>query len=77
MNYTCPVCGYPNLDDAPVNHEICRCCGTQFGYDDCQRSHEDIRKEWIANGAGWFLKGYEPSEWSAEMQLKESEKQNG
>ncbi len=69
MKYQCPVCGYPDLDDEPVNHEICRCCGTQFGYDDYLRSHEELRREWVANGANWFLAGYEPQGWDPYDQL--------
>lgn len=70
MNYMCPVCGYPELDEKPSNHEICPSCGTQFGYDDYLRSHEAIRQQWLNSGAEWFLKGYEPYGWNAFTQLR-------
>lgn len=36
----CPVWGYTALEEPPYNeyeepaHEICRCCGFEFGFDD-------------------------------------------
>lgn len=39
MKYTCPVCGWPELDEPPYDDtgwgsfEICSCCGIEFGYD--------------------------------------------
>ena len=37
MTFICPVCGWNDLEQDPSmkTHEICPCCGTQFGYDDC------------------------------------------
>ena len=34
--FICPVCGWDQLSENPefATHEICSCCGTQFGYDD-------------------------------------------
>ncbi len=66
----CPVCGYPDLESQPVNHEICPSCGTQFGYDDYLRSHAALRQEWLSSGAQWFLKGYQPYCWNAYRQLE-------
>ena len=66
----CPVCGYPDLDEKPANHEICPSCGTQFGYDDYLRPHEKLRQQWLKSGANWFLKGYEPYRWNAFTQLQ-------
>ena len=70
MKYMCPVCGYPNLEAQPTNHEICSSCGTQFGYDDYLRSHSELRQEWLDNDAKWFLVGYEPYGWNAYSQLE-------
>jgi hypothetical protein len=70
MKYNCPVCGYPDLQEKPINHEICPSCGTQFGYEDFLRSHTDLRQEWLANGAKWFLEGYEPPYWNGYTQLE-------
>ena len=53
MTYTCPVCGYPELEDPPENHEICPSCGTQFGYHDFTRSHAELRARWLERGAAW------------------------
>jgi hypothetical protein len=59
--FVCPVCGYSDLPSPPyVNgqgywaHEICPSCGTQFGYDDCDTSHEELRQRWLALGAAWW-----------------------
>jgi hypothetical protein len=70
MKYMCPVCGYPDLEDKPINHEICPCCGSQFGYDDYLKTHAELRQEWLDGGAKWFLVGYEPYGWNAYIQLQ-------
>jgi hypothetical protein len=56
--FTCPVCGYPDLEEPAYNEglasfEICPCCRTQFGYQDATRSHADLRDAWLARGAPW------------------------
>jgi len=50
---TCPVCGY-RLDDPPENHNICPSCGTEFGFDDLYRTHEQLRARWLGRGAAWW-----------------------
>lgn len=50
MKYTCPVCG-DDLDGPPENHNICERCDTQFGYTDCTRSHEELRREYLSRQA--------------------------
>ena len=66
--YTCPVCGNPNMKWPPELHNHCRCCGTQFGYDDYGFTHEELRKKWINSGAEWWYKkdppppGWDPFE---------------
>lgn len=52
--YTCPVCGYDELNSPPENFSICPSCGTEFGYDDHRKSHAKLRAEWIQNGLEWF-----------------------
>lgn len=54
--YTCPVCGYKRLDQDPKQrlYNICPCCGTEFGSDDFDRSHAELRNIWIAHGARWW-----------------------
>ncbi len=70
MKYMCPVCGYPDLDEKPANHEICPSCGTQFGYDDYLRSHTALRQQWLDNDAKWFLVGVEPFGWNPYRQMR-------
>jgi hypothetical protein len=49
----CPVCGFRLMYPA-TDHRICPCCGTEFGYDDAGRSHEELREVWVENGARWW-----------------------
>ncbi len=53
MNYTCPVCGYNELDLPPADFTICPSCGTEFGYHDATTSMEELRQRWIRRGALW------------------------
>lgn len=68
MHYTCPVCGYPDLENPPEDHLICPSCGTQFGYDDVGHSYAELRKMWVASGAEWFL-ARPPLAWNPWLQL--------
>ena len=63
MTYTCPVCFYGGMTEPPQDYNICECCGTEFGYDDEFRSHDELRTEWIALGAKWFY-GTPPANWN-------------
>ncbi|MEW5953608.1 MAG: hypothetical protein AB1815_07690 [Bacillota bacterium] len=75
--YTCPVCGYEKLYEPAYNkygygsHEICPCCGYQFGYDDDDQgiSHEEYRNNWLKSGAKWFDASTKPDNWDAKTQL--------
>ncbi len=70
MTYLCTVCGYDQLRHPPKNYHICPCCGTEFGYDDFEVSHETLRQEWVAEGMKWFSrKTPPPPGWSPELQL--------
>ncbi len=51
--YTCPVCGYDQLQYRPTNFTICPSCYTEFGYDDTTLSHQELQAEWLRNGARW------------------------
>jgi hypothetical protein len=53
MRHTCPVCGFTGLAEPPENFVICPSCGTEFGYTDFLRSHDELRDEWLASGARW------------------------
>jgi len=78
MKYTCPVCGWPELDEPPrgkdgvASFEICPCCGFEFGFDDDDqgRSFAQARAQWIAGGMQWWS-GSRPAPhgWNATQQL--------
>ncbi|MGD0773434.1 MAG: CPCC family cysteine-rich protein [Candidatus Solibacter sp.] len=68
--HVCPVCGYRALPFAPVDYHICPCCGTEFGADDVDFSHEELRSRWIDGGMRWFSKVTPPpKKWSPVQQL--------
>jgi hypothetical protein len=69
MNFRCPVCMYPALPYPPSDYHICPCCGTEFGNDDEMRTHADLRREWINNGAHWFFNN-PPRNWNQWGQLE-------
>lgn len=76
MSHTCPVCGYAQLEEPAVDlvgeptYSICPSCGTQFGYDDATRTHDDLRAEWLAGGALWWSEVKPaPSGWTGKAQL--------
>lgn len=55
MKYSCPVCGFASLPYPPNDNHICPCCSTEFGNDDVDYSHSQLREMWIAAGARWFF----------------------
>jgi hypothetical protein len=59
---------YPNLAYPPRDYHICPCCGTEFGNDDAQFSHGQLREMWISEGARWFF-GRPPEHWNPWIQL--------
>jgi len=74
--YVCPVCGYPDLDEAAYDefgcssYNICPCCGTEFGYDDSTVIHADLRKKWISGGMLWWSQYKQaPDGWDPILQL--------
>ena len=70
MSYTCPICGYNKLRFPPVDFTICPCCGTEFGNDDLEFTHEEIRQQWIASGMHWFSDAIpRPANWNPIGQL--------
>jgi hypothetical protein len=71
------VCGYAGLIEPPVDvtgsptYSICPCCGTQFGADDLEKQHADLRKEWLSTGAQWWSQNEPaPDGWDANAQLQ-------
>ena len=71
MKYACPVCGFNQMPYPPEDHNICSCCGTEFGYHDRARSHQELRKLWIDKGCPWFSAALAPpAGWSADVQMR-------
>ena len=69
--YTCPVCGYNHLEDPPMDDEICPSCGTQFGYHDHKKTHQQLRLLWIKKRAPWHSKvDTKPVNWNPIRQLR-------
>ena len=68
MKYRCPVCFFDRLPYPPADYHICPCCGTEFGNDDAEFSHQQLREMWIASGANWFF-GKPPEHWNPWAQL--------
>lgn len=82
--FTCPVCGYPALEEPPWtdesgSDEICPSCGTQFGYDDQAGGdpaarpavHLRLREAWKAAGCPWFSQARRPPPgWDPQAQLR-------
>ncbi len=70
MNYTCPVCGYNELELPPADFTICPSCGTEFGYHDATASIEELRQRWIKRGAPWTSQAAPPPpDWNPWAQL--------
>lgn len=68
--YMCPVCGYGQLSDPPLNFTICPSCGTEFGYDDAFVNHAELRIQWLRNGARWWSPvDRPPADWDAYIQV--------
>jgi hypothetical protein len=63
MRYCCPVCKFSDLPYPPTNYNICPCCGTEFGNDDEDFTHTQLRNMWLAGGASWFF-GNPPPKWN-------------
>src|SRR5262245_39136420 len=65
----CRVCGlryndfYPWGPDGQIpSHDICDCCGSEFGYEDVTVESSKVnRNRWIEKGAAWFQPEKKPS----------------
>jgi len=70
MKYACPVCGFDQMPFPAEDNNICSCCGTEFGYHDLKRSHQQLREAWIARGCPWFSTAMLPATgWNAYVQM--------
>jgi hypothetical protein len=74
----CPVCGYDGLFEEPFDdvgapsYEICKSCGTEFGYDDIRTRHSVLREKWIAKGMPWHSRATPaPPDWDPVEQLRQ------
>ncbi|MCB1215194.1 MAG: hypothetical protein KDK66_06940 [Deltaproteobacteria bacterium] len=82
MEYTCPICGYPNLEENPrseadgPSYEICPCCAFEFGYDDDDQgyTYDQWREEWISAGMPWRGSKEIPQNWDPKKQLENLKK---
>jgi hypothetical protein len=70
MNYRCPVCFYPSLPLPPEDHNICLCCGTEFGFDDFDSTFDELRDRWVRDQMPWFSREFPaPVDWDPRKQL--------
>jgi hypothetical protein len=78
MQFMCPVCGFPDLHEAPRSpagggsYEICPSCGFEFGVsdDDQGYTYTQWRSKWIANGMPWMsIDMKRPDGWDPVSQL--------
>lgn len=75
--FTCEVCGFNGLDEAPwgadgktPSFDICPCCGVEFGYEDATDTGKaNFRTKWIATGGKWFDESKKPNRWDIKEQL--------
>lgn len=71
----CLVCGLDQGAFAWENnipsHNICDCCGTEFGYHDCMlEGIKEHRNRWIDSGYKWFWPKSKPENWDPKRQLE-------
>lgn len=79
MASTCPVCGFPDLEESPRSssgggsYEICPSCRFQFGVTDEDRgiTYEQWRAAWRQRGMPWDSGETEPPPgWDPVEQLR-------
>lgn len=71
----CPVCGYDKLQEPPYDeyglpsHEICSCCGFEYGFDDGSERYafDSYREKWISSGFAFFSLEVKPDGWGREQ----------
>ena len=52
-------------------YSICPCCGVHFGADDVDKTHVELRREWVTGGAQWWSQNEPaPPQWNAQQQLQ-------
>ena len=79
--FTCPVCGYGRLLDAPWNDEgrpsprPCPSCSTLPGIDTTEPwdpdTHRELRRRWVEAGCPWSSQEQKrPQRWDPQRQLR-------
>jgi hypothetical protein len=78
--FVCPVCGFDQLDDPPVDEdgdglfEICPSCGFQFGVSDDDEgfTYASWRAKWVSVGMPWDSERIRPAPegWDPQRQLE-------
>ena len=72
-NNLCPIRGYNQLERPVHDYDICPSCLCEFGVSDSERTHEDLREDWIAQGTKWAWGNADlpaPRGWNAVQQLE-------
>ena len=76
-HFTCPVCGFAGLTEPHVDptgsptYSICPSCGTHFGADDIEKTHAELRTDWVSGGCEWWSQNEPaPEGWDARKQLE-------
>ena len=70
MNNTCPVCFFQPLPWPPEDHNVCICCGTEFGFHDFESTFDQLRERWIQTGMRWFSSEFPPPpSWNPSKQV--------
>ncbi len=77
--YRCPVCGYPELDEAHRSpggndsYAICPACGFQYGIADGDLgiSYEQWRSQWVDGGMKWWSSRDMPVWWDPAKHLND------
>lgn len=78
IKHICPICGCDELkepawlgDGFGASFEICPCCGTEFGYQDCKPEGKKKQYEqWMARKYEWHFPQDKPKDWDLDKQLK-------
>jgi hypothetical protein len=69
VGYTCPVCANI-LSVPPRDFHICPCCGTEFGNDDVEWTHAQLRAAWMEDGFKWWSTSTPaPADWNGVTQV--------
>lgn len=54
QTFTCPVCSFDKMPWPPEDYNICHQCGTEFGNDDAEHTHAELRKAWVDAGSKFW-----------------------